>query len=122
EARRAALVGAVRSPSSVHGGEEEHRHALDELAVTLREPGVDDGLLQAVRQAAGVEGVLQLAARLVVDALASLVGHGHGSPPRDPYERKPTPATPVEAREIARRATATSVGRCGLLPLGRGGA
>ena len=68
EARLAALVGALRRPVRVHGGEEEHVARLDERAVAVVDRVVHDSLLDPIRQPPRVESILEASVAVVVDA------------------------------------------------------
>lgn len=69
EAGIAALVGALRLTAVVGRRDEEHVHALDELAILVANDVTHDRLVEAVGQETRVEAVLQLV-RAVVLALA----------------------------------------------------
>ena len=66
----AALVAAIGAALGVGGGQEEHIHPLDERAIVIVDRVAHQPLVDAIRQAAGVEAVLEV-------AVAPVIGRRH---------------------------------------------
>ena len=99
EARLAALVGALRPAVGVGRREEEHVARLDERAVAVVDPVVEDALVEPVGEPPRVEAVLQLAAGGAVEAHVQI------------FSGKPNPGQTIGAQNADQLK-----GRCGERP------